>query len=132
MPRGLAAASRFCYLGLLMSDAPAFVIRFAEASLARAGGLAGALREVLLDAAPGVQADVLRTDPQSMDLGSALRVGVPADAAAPVSQRLSDYLARERPGLVVIERAGRVVYRGDGADATLIARALASRAGQGW
>ena len=132
MRRGLAAIARFCYIGPAMTGVPDFVIRFEEASLARAGGLAGALRELLLDAAPGVQAELLRTDPQAMDLGSALRVGVPPDAATPVSRSLSNYMARERPGLVVIERAGRVIYRGDGADATLIARALAERAGQGW
>ncbi len=115
-----------------MSDVCAFVIRFEDASPAQAGACAAALRERLLDAAPGVRAERLRTDAQAMDLGSALRVDVPAEALAPVSRSLGDYLAREQPGLVVIEQGGRVIYRGDGADATLIARALAARAGQGW
>lgn len=132
MRRGLAAGQAFCYLASPMSDTPEFVIRFEQASPARAGALAAQLCERLLDSVPGLQAGVLRTDAQAMDLGSALRVGVPAARSEQVSRRLSDFIERERPGQVVIEREGRVVYRGDGADETLIARALAARAGQGW
>ena len=117
-----------------MPETPAapFVIRFESVSLAAAGGHAAALREALLDAATGVQAQLERTSNDAMDLGSALRLGLPPKAVAPVARSLSDYMARERPGIVVIQHEGRVVYRGDATDATRIEQALASRAGQGW
>ena len=113
------------------SPAP-FVILFESATLAAAGGHASALREALLDAAAGVQAELERTSSDTMDLGSALRIGVPPQAAAPVARSLADYMARERPGIVVIQQEGRVVYRGDALDAARLEAALAARAGQGW
>ena len=65
-------------------------------------------------------------------LAACLRANVPAPAVMPVSRGMADYLARERPGMVVIEHQGRVVYRGDGTDPGHIARALAGRDGRGW
>lgn len=109
-----------------------FVIRFESASLAAAGQHAAALRELMLDMSSQVQAQLERVAGDTMDLGSALRVGMPAPAVEPVSRGIADYIARERPGMVVIEHQGRVVYRGDGTDPGLIARALAGRDGRGW
>jgi osmotically-inducible protein OsmY len=130
----LAAPVHFCYLASAMPETPAapFVIRFESISLAAAGGHAAALREALLDAATGVQASLERTSSDAMDLGSALRLDLQPKAVAPVARSLADYMARERPGIVVIQHQGRVVYRGDATDATRIEQALASRAGQGW
>jgi hypothetical protein len=130
----LVAAGHFCYLAPAMTEDSSlpFVIRFESVSLADAGRHAAALREVMLDMSSQVQAQLERVAGDTMDMGSSLRASVPAPAVMPVSRGIADYLARERPGMVVIEHQGRVVYRGDGADPGPIARALAGRDGRGW
>jgi hypothetical protein len=133
-PAPLVTSRHFCYLAAAMpDDSPLpFVIRFESMPLADAGRHAAALREVMLDISSHVQARIERVAGDTMDMGSELRASVPAPAVLPVSRGIADYLARERPGLVVIEHEGRVVYRGDGIDPGHIARALAGRDGRGW
>jgi len=113
-------------------SATPFLIRFEACTLAEAGSHAAALRELLLDAAPGLQAQLERTAGDTMDLGSTLRVGIAPAATDAAARSIASFMARERPGTLVIEHQGRVVYRGDSADAPRIAQALAERSGRGW
>jgi hypothetical protein len=106
-------------------DEEKFVIRFEGLSTAEMGEKAALLLETLGDVAPGVQADVVRTDTGAQDVGTAVVLLLSAPAVVAVAKGIANFMVRERPGNLYIETAdGTVVFSGDSDDAAKIAAAF--------
>ncbi len=105
-------------------------IQFDDLSPAEAGEKAALLREALLDATPGLHAEVRRGDGEAMDMGATLILvlGTPAviALATHIAKGIGAFIARERPGRIRI-RKGDTVIEVDGAssDMAKVAESLA-------
>jgi len=109
-----------------------FVVRLEGVSAAEAGLGAQRLREVVLDAAPDVEASIHREHADSMDFGASLILLLGAPAVVAVAKGLAAYLQQrgEHGGELVIERRKPdgsvevVRFKGKSADASKITEAL--------
>jgi hypothetical protein len=107
-------------------DEKEFVIRFEGLSAAEAGEKAELLVEALRSVAPGVQADLMKTDAEAMDMGATVILLLSAPAIVAIAKGIARFIARERPGKLFIETPdGSVVFSGDSSDAAKIAAAFA-------
>ena len=108
-----------------MTDAQQnFVLRFEGVNAREAGLHAAGLRETLLDTSPDVGVDLNKADGETMDFGATLILVLGTPAVLAVAKGIAMYLARERAGELVIERDGKVVFKGSSGDAARIAEAL--------
>jgi hypothetical protein len=118
-----------------------FVLRLEGVSGAEASIEAQRLREVVLDAAPGVEASVHREHTETMDAGAALLVLLSGPAVVAVAKGIAGFIGKRgaRGGELVVERRRAdgstevVRFSGDSVDAAKVAEALrpaASAAGQ--
>lgn len=107
------------------------VLRFEGVSVAEAGKSATILRDLILDQCPEVQADLQKPDPTTQDFGTTLVLVLSAPVvvalAKGVAKGIANYLSRDRPGELVIETDGTVVFRGNSGDAATIANAVAKK-----
>jgi hypothetical protein len=107
-------------------DEEKFVIRFEGLSAAEMGDKAALLLETLRSTAPGVQADLMRTNTEAQDMGATVVLLLSAPAVIAIAKGIANFMVRERPGNLCIETAdGRVVFSGDSSDAAKIAAAFA-------
>lgn len=107
-------------------DEEELVISFAGLNAAEAGDKAALLVDALRDAAPEVQADRRRADGEAQDLGVTVALILGAPAIVAIAKGIASFIARERPGVLVIEtKDGKVLFTGDSGDAATIAAALA-------
>ena len=111
------------------SDQRAVTIRFEGVSLRDAGNKAKDLRQQLLDASSAVTVDVQKDDPSTMDFGATLILVLGTPAVLAIASGIADYIRRDR-GTLVIEKDGRVVFRGSSGDAARIAEALGGESTQ--
>ena len=109
-----------------------FVVRLEGVSSAEAGIEAQSLREVVLDAAPEVEASIHRDREESMDGGASLLLLLGAPAVVAVAKGLAGYIRQRgsRGGELVVERrkadgSSEIVrFTGESVDAAKIAEAL--------
>ncbi len=105
-------------------------IQFDDLGPAEAGEKAALLREALLDAAPGLSAEVRRGDAESMDMGATLILvlGTPAviAVATQLARGIGAFIARERPGRIRIKKGDTVIeVDGSSSDMAKVAESLA-------
>ena len=93
-------------------DSDVFELHFEDVSNADQATAAESLRNALLDASPDVKVDVHKADATTMDFGATLVLVLGTPAILAVAKGISSFLARERPGELVIKRSGVVVFKG--------------------
>jgi hypothetical protein len=103
-------------------DQEEFLIRFEGLSDAEAGEKAALLVDVVRNAAPDARADRVRVRDDAQDLGATVLLLFGAPAVVAIAKGIASFIARERPGDLVI---GRVLFTGDSGDAATIAAAFA-------
>lgn len=104
-----------------------FILRFENISTATAGRKIAVLRQQLLDDCPGVQADIRKDDKTSQDFGATHVLVLGAPAVVVLAKGIEKFLSRDREGELVIERDGRLIFRGNSGDAALIAKAIGEK-----
>lgn len=104
-----------------------FELSFEEVNSAQAGGAAERLRDSLLNASPDVAVTVKKADQATMDFGATLVLVLGTPAILAIAKGISVFLARERPGVLVIKRDGNVVFKGNSSDAAKIAASLSRK-----
>ena len=103
-----------------------FVVRFEGLTAAEAAEKASLLLEAVRDAEPSVQADLNKTDHHTQDMGATVILLLSAPAIVAISKGIAKFIARERPGRLIIEtKDGKVLFSGDSSDAGKIAAAFA-------
>jgi len=107
-------------------DEEKFLIRFEGISAAEMGEKGALLVETLRSTAPGVQADVVRTNADAQDMGATVVLLLGAPAVNAIAKGIANFMVRERPGNLCIKTGdGIVVFSGDSSDAAKIAAAFA-------
>jgi hypothetical protein len=102
-----------------------FVIRFEGLSAAEAGEKAELLVEALRNATPSVRAEVVKTNQEAMDMGATVLLALSAPAIVAVAKGIANFIARERPGELLIDgKHGQVRFSGNSSDAAKIAAAF--------
>jgi hypothetical protein len=110
-----------------MESLDTLVVTFEDIPVADAGKNVAALREQLLDDCPGITANVRKDDPTTQDFGATLVFVLGAPAIVALAKGISNYLSRRPNGILVVKKNGDVIFRGDSADAAVIAKALAPK-----
>lgn len=78
-------------------------IRIGGVSQAEAGAYADELRRYLLDQAPEIEVERVRTDPDALDFGAGLAVILATPAIVAVARGLQQWLARRTSSKVVVQ-----------------------------
>jgi hypothetical protein len=86
-----------------------FEIGFDSASAVEAGKYADELRRYILDAAPEVEIERIRTDPEAQDFGTSLAVILASPAIIAVAQGIRMWLARRSSSKVKLKVGNRVL-----------------------
>ena len=101
-------------------------IHFDDLGPAEAGATAALLREALLDAVPGVSAEVRRGDAESMDMGATLILLLGTPALIAIAKGIGAFIARERPGRIRIKKGDTMIeVDGSSSDMARVAESLA-------
>jgi hypothetical protein len=108
----------------MAGNSDVFEIHFEDVSAVDAAAAADGLRNVLLDASPDVKVNLQKADTTTMDFGATLVVVLGTPAVLAIAKGISAYLARERPGRLVITRDGVTIFEGTSGDAAKIAASL--------
>jgi hypothetical protein len=106
-------------------------IRLEDISVAEATIGIKTLRNDVLNADRRVKAEIVQENPAHQDFGSTLILVLGAPAAISVAKGIAAWLAREGGKATLIMDIGEgktIKFKGNSADATAIARALASTA----
>ncbi len=81
----------------------AYVIKFDEASIAKASQHANELRDVLLAATPDISVDRRRDDPHTQDFGSTLVLVLGTSSVTIIAKAIGDWLQLRNSASLTIE-----------------------------
>lgn len=91
-------------------DQQTYIIRFDNASDAEANRYASELRDMLLDAAPDVEVNRRRDNPDTQDFGATLLLFLGAPAVVAIAKALGNWLTLHRQAGITIKTAnGEIV-----------------------
>lgn len=106
-------------------DLRQFTVRFEDVSSAQAAEKIKVLREEVLDASSDIKGEIRKDNPSTLDFGATLVLVLAAPAVVELAKAVKAYMGREREGTLTIEENGKVIFRGNSADAAKIASAFA-------
>ena len=90
-----------------------FIISFQNHQAAEASQSAESLRSAILEEAADIAVRRVRTDPEAMDMGTALSVGLAAPALAGLVKGIAAWLARAHGRRITISRPDGTLVVGD-------------------
>jgi len=91
-------------------DQQTYIINFDKVSNADANRYASELRDILLDAAPDVEVNRRRNDPDTQDFGATLVLVLGAPAVVAIAKAMGDWLTlRRQTGITIKTVNGEIV-----------------------
>jgi hypothetical protein len=109
-------------------DESTYRIKFNDLSTAEAGVHAQKLLDVVLDAGESVSADLIKADPNTMDMGATIVLLLGAPAAVAVAKGIADYIRRAGVSITVTSDDKEVTIKNmDGEDVANSLKAIFSK-----